>query len=462
MKNSHSPHHKHYHLIGIAGIGMSGIARLLLRRGFGVSGSDLKETKITQELKNLGAQVFIGHDPANIKGADIIIYSSAICRGNPEMQEAQKQRIPLIKRAEALSGLMEDEVVVTVTGSHGKTTTASLVSYLLLQAGFSPTIAVGGILRNIDTNACLGDGKFFVAEADESDGSFLYYRPKYSIITNIDYEHLDYYGEFKNTLAAFKKFLTNTRADGCVFACSDDMNLREMIKDYKNRYLLFGLKDGAEIYPKAIEIKELSSQFDCFYQDKFLDRFYLALGGEHNISNALSVIALGLELGIDLKVIKDTLAGYKGAKRRLEVKFSDKGYLLVDDYAHHPTEIKATLAALKNLKSNRLIAIFQPHRYTRTKLLSGEFGKSFDLADYIIVTDIYPAGEEPQAGIDGRLIYDKIKERSPQKQIHFLPKEEIAAHVLENIRPHDLLVTLGAGDIVKTCDELAQMLQRKD
>lgn len=461
MKNSH-PLIKHYHLIGIGGIGMSGIAQLLLRRGLKVSGSDLKETRITQDLKKLGAQVFIGHNPANIKGADIIIHSSAICRDNPEMQEAKRQLIPLIRRAEALAGLMEDETVITVTGSHGKTTTASLVSYLLLQAGFSPTIAVGGILRNIDTNAYLGEGKFFVAEADESDGSFLYYRPRYSIITNIDYEHLDYYREFKNALAAFEAFLNNTRDDGCVFACSDDMNLKKIIKNYKNKYVFFGLKEGAQIYPKDVEMKGLSSQFNCFYKDKFVDRFYLALGGEHNISNALSVIALGLELGIDLKVIKDTLAGYKGVKRRLEIKFSDRDYLLVDDYAHHPTEIKATLATLKNLKKNRLIAVFQPHRYTRTKLLLDEFGKSFDLADYIIVTDIYPAGEEPLPGINARLIYDKIKERSPQKQVHFLPREEIAAHVLENIRPHDLLVTLGAGDIVKTCDELAQTLKRED
>jgi UDP-N-acetylmuramate--alanine ligase len=246
-----------------------------------------------------------------------------------------------------------------------------------------------------------------------------------------------------------------------VFASSDDANLKDILKNYKNKYVLFGLEAGAHIYPKDIQIKGLSSEFDCFYKNKFIDRFYLALGGRHNISNALSVIALGLELGIDLKFIKDTLKYYKGTKRRLEIKFEDKDYLLIDDYAHHPTEIKATLSALKNLKFNRLIAVFQPHRYTRTKLLSDEFGKSFDLADYIIVTDIYPAGEQPQEGVSGELIYDKIKERAPSKQIYFLPKEEIAAHILKIIKPHDLLVTLGAGDIVKICDELVEKFKRK-
>lgn len=452
---------RHYHLIGIGGIGMSGIAQLLLRQGLEVSGSDLKENKMTRELKELDADIFIGHNPLNIKGADLIVYSSAIGIDNPEIKEAKRRGIPLIKRAEALALLMQDETVITVTGSHGKTTTASLASYLLLEAGFSPTVAVGGVLRNIDTNACLGTGEFFVAEADESDGSFLYYRPKYSIITNIDYEHLDYYKDFRNEIAAFTEFINNTKENGCVFASGDDINLKGIFKNYKNKYVLFGLKDGAHIYPKNIQIKGLSSEFDCFYKNKLIDRFYLALGGEHNISNALAVIALGLELGIDLKFIKDTLKYYKGAGRRLEIKFDDKGYLLVDDYAHHPTEIKATLAALKGLKFNRLIAVFQPHRYTRTKLLSGEFGKSFDLADYIIVTDIYPAGERPQEGISGKLIYDKIKERLPDRQIYFLPKEEIAAHILGIIKPHDLLITLGAGDIVKICDELVEKFKGK-
>jgi len=451
----------HYHLVGIGGIGMSGIAQLLLCSGKRVSGSDIKESRITQELTRLGAKVFIGHDGSNILGADFIVYSSAIKDDNPEMIEAKKHGIPLLKRAQALAELMKDKIVITVTGSHGKTTTASLVSYLLLEAGLLPTVAIGGVLRNIDTNACLGQGKFFVAEADESDGSFLYYRPNYSIITNIDHEHLDYYKKFENALAAYKEFLNKTDEAGCVFCCGDDQNLKSILKDYKNRFVLFGLKESADIYPKNIQMEGLTSQFDCFYKNKFIERFNLSLAGLHNISNALSVIALGLELKIGLVVIKKILGNYKGAKRRLEVKFKDENYMVLDDYAHHPTEIKATLSAACNLRYNRVIAVFQPHRYSRTKLLLDDFGGSFDLADYILVTDIYSAGESSLEGLTGRSLCDKIKELSPDKQVYFLTKQEIVPHILKIIKPKDLIITLGAGDITKTSDELVEVLKRQ-
>lgn len=452
---------KHYHLIGIGGIGMCGIAQLLLREGLKVSGSDLKDSVITQELQKLGAQIFIGHSSMNIKGATSVIYSSAIKEDNPEIAEARRMRIPLLKRAQALADLMKDKTVITVTGSHGKTTTTSLAAYLLLEAGLCPSVAIGGILRNIDTNACLGSGEFFVAEADESDGSFLYYQPEYSIITNIDREHLDYYKDFESEVDAFRQFLNKTSESGCVFCCDDDMNLRRILADYKNRFVLFGLSASAHIYPKNIQLKGLASAFDCFYRNRFIDRFHLNLGGLHNISNALSVIALGTELGIGLKFIKKTLSEYKGAKRRLEIKFSDKKYLVVDDYAHHPTEIKATLLAAKNLKQNRIIAVFQPHRYSRTKLLLDEFGAGFDSADYVIITDIYAASESPIDGVNAMLVLGRIKERFPQKEVVYLPKEEVPQHVLGIIRPGDLVITLGAGDIVKVNDELVERLKKQ-
>jgi UDP-N-acetylmuramate--alanine ligase len=451
----------HYHLIGIGGIGMSGIAQLLLRSGQKVSGSDLKESRIIQELKNLGAEVFIGHNQENIKQADWIIYSSAIKEDNPEIVKARILGIPLIKRAEAIVRLMKDKTVITVSGSHGKTTTTSLVSYLLMEAGLLPTVAIGGILRNLDTNACLGNGKFFVAEADESDGTFLYYRPQYSIITNIDHEHLDYYKDFEKEVAAFREFLNRTKDGGCVFGCDDDAVLKNILKDYKNRYVLFGLTENADIYPKNIELKGLSSEFDCFYKNKFIGRFVLSLGGRHNISNALSVIALGIDLGIDLKFIKKTLSNYKGAKRRLEIKLNENNLMVIDDYAHHPTEIRATLLAVKNLKYNRIIAVFQPHRYTRTKLLLNEFGKSFELADYVIVTDIYAAGEVAIEGVNAAAVCGQIKKYAPDKLVEFLPKEKIIAHILDIIKPRDLVITLGAGDIAKINDELVEELTRQ-
>jgi len=438
---------------------MSGIAHLLLGCGKIVSGSDLKESAIIKDLRAKGATVYLGHEPRNIEGASVVIYSSAIKEDNPEVVEAKRKGIPLLKRAEALAQLMQDKTVITVTGSHGKTTTTSLISYLLMEAGLFPTAAIGGILRNIGANACLGKGEFFVAEADESDGSFLFYRPTYSIITNIDREHLDYYRDLNKEVEAFREFINKTKDNGCVFCCADDQNIRKIIKGYKGKHIFFGLSPAADIYPEKIKLSGLTSEFDCFYKGKLLDRFYLALGGEHNISNALSVIALGLELGIDKNIIKKTLREYKGAKRRLEIKFEDGNYLLIDDYAHHPTEIKATLSAAAQLNRKRIIAIFQPHRYSRTNILLDEFGKSFGLADYTVVTDIYPASEPPIEGIDARLVSERIKKNNPDKKIVYMPKDEIVGHILGVLSPGDLVITLGAGDIVKICDELAQRLK---
>ena len=457
----------HYHLIGIGGIGMSCIGTLLLSRGVQVSGSDIKEGKVTLDLARAGARIFIGHNRRNIAGADIIVYSSAITQDNPEIAEAKKAGIPLIKRAEALAWLMQDKLVITVAGSHGKTTTTSLVSYMLLEAGLEPTVAIGGILRNIDTNAFPGGGDFFVAEADESDGSFLCYHPTYSIVTNIDREHLDYYRSFDEEIKAFKEFLYHTAAGGCVFFCGDDANLVNMQKGYPERSVLFGFDKGCHIYAMNIQLQGLSSEFDCYYRHRGSDplrmkpgligRFSLSLGGMHNISNALSVVGLGLELGINRLIIQKILAQYKGVGRRIEVKYSGRDLTIIDDYAHHPTEIKATLAAVKNMPCQRMIAVFQPHRYTRTKLLLDEFAGCFDAADYLIITDIYAAGELPIEGVHARSIYDKLIERfGTKKEIYYMPKNEIVGNLINVIAPGDIVIILGAGDIVKICDELVE------
>ena len=450
---------KYYHFIGIGGIGMSGIAQLLLKSGFMVSGSDLKENRITQELTRLGAKVFINHSASNITKQDIVVYSSAIKDDNSEICQAKILGLPLLRRAEVLASLMRQKTAITVAGSHGKTTTTSLISYMLIKAGLCPTVAIGGVLKNIDTNACLGNGKFFVAEADESDGSFLYYEPDYSIITNIDREHLDYYHNFDNELQAFKSFINRTRDAGCVFACSDDANLVKLFTDYKGKHLFFGIDNPKDIYAKNISFTDLSSDFDCFFKEKFVFRFHLALGGKHNISNALAVIGLGLELGIELEHIRRSLEEYKGAGRRLDVKFRNEQYLVIDDYAHHPTEIKATLSAIMNLKAKRKIVIFQPHRYSRTQLLLDEFAGSFNQADYLIITDIYAASEQPIDGVNAQALLKKIKERSANKEVIYLPKEEIVQHIKKIISPGDLVITLGAGDILKVSDALAEELK---
>jgi len=450
---------KYYHFVGIGGIGMSGIAHLLLKRGLRVSGSDLKENRVTEELKRLGAEIFIGHRQENIKDQEVVVYSSAIRQDNPEMLQAKGLNIPMIKRAEALAELMREKTAITIAGSHGKTTTTALISYMLIEAGLCPTVAIGGILKNIDTNACLGSGEFFVAEADESDGSFLNYTPKYSVITNIDYEHMDYYHNFENELSAFKEFIRRTRKDGCIFACFDDAHLPGLLRDYSGRYLSFGINQAADIYAKNILLNNLTSDFDCFFKNKFIARFHLALGGTHNISNSLAVIGLGLELGIDIGYIRRTLEGYKGAGRRLEIKFRNDKYLVIDDYAHHPTEIKATLEAATHLNARRKIAIFQPHRYSRTQLLLNELASAFNQADYLIVTDIYAASEQAIPGIDAQTLLKKIQDHGNGKTVLYLPKEKIVEQIKKVILPGDLVITLGAGDIQKVSDALAEELK---
>jgi len=437
---------------------MSGIAQLLLKSGFRVSGSDLKENRVTQQLEGLGAKIFLGHNAQNITSQDVVVYSSAIGQDNCELRQARSLGIPGIKRAEALAELMREKTGITIAGSHGKTTVTSLISFMLMEAGLCPTVAIGGILNNINTNACLGSGELFVAEADESDGSFLNYEPKYSIITNIDQEHLDYYHNFDNELDAFRLFIKRTQAEGCVFACSDDVNLLKVMRAYEGKHIFFGLGALADICAQNIVFGQLLSDFDCYLKDKFIWRFRLALGGRHNISNALPVIGLGLELGIDLKLIRGSLERYKGVGRRLEVKFQSDKYLVIDDYAHHPTEIKATLAAVANLKVKRKIVVFQPHRYTRTRLLLNDFAKSFAQADYLIITDIYASSEQPIEGINALGLLNKIKEFDSSKQVLYLAQEDILPHILGMIRGDDLVMTLGAGDIVRISDALAQEL----
>jgi UDP-N-acetylmuramate--alanine ligase len=449
---------KYYHFIGIGGIGMSGIAQLLLESGCRVSGSDLKENRITQQLAKQGAMIFLGHSAANINGQDVVVCSSAIAQDNPEIEQAKTLGIPLIKRAEALAELMRTKIAITVAGSHGKTTTTSLVSYMLMEAGLCPTVAIGGILNNIQTNACLGSGNFFVAEADESDGSFLNYTPQYSIITNIDREHLDYYHDFERELEAFRQFIKRTKAGGLVFACADDPHLLKLVNDSGVERVFFGFSDQADIQAKNIYFEGLSSDFDCYDGTKFIGRFHLALGGRHNISNALAVIGLGCKLGIDLKYIRTCLSGYKGAGRRLEIKFRNDKYLVIDDYAHHPSEIKATLNAISNLQVKRRIVIFQPHRYSRTQLLLDDFAVSFMQADELIITDIYAASEKPIEGVDAQQLIEKVKKQDPKKIVKYLPKEEILDYISGIIQEGDLVITLGAGDIVKVSDALAKKL----
>lgn len=444
---------KHYHLIGIGGIGMAALASLLLDKGHKVSGSDVKETDLTVFLKKKGARVFIGHHVENIQGASCIVYSSAIRVTNPEMIGAAGAHVPVLKRAELLAELVNQEIGITVAGAHGKTTTTSMVSHLLLQAGLKPTTAVGGIINSATAyNANLGTGTYFVAEADESDGTFLYFKPMYSIITNIDFEHVDFYKNWDNIIAAYRKFIQRTNPEGCLIVCGEDPRLKQLAGEEKVPTLTYGLQPGFDVYAQDIVLAGYSSRFKCYYRDEFLGELRLTVPGRHNVLNALAAVALGLRLNISFATIAEALKTFSGVKRRFQLKGDFNDIMVVDDYAHHPTEIVATLNAAKSFGKKRIVVVFQPHRYSRTKLLMDEFVKSLELSDYLILTDVYAASEKPSEGADVHELYRKVRERYDSKAI-YLPRADILPHLMETVRPGDLVVTLGAGDITQLSDQ---------
>ena len=437
---------------------MSGIAQLLLARGKRVSGSDLKDSDLIEKLRNLGAEVFIGHSPSNIKDVDLVIYTSAIKQDNPELVAAHSAGIVVINRAEALAALANQKRAIAVTGAHGKTTTASLIAHMLVKCKLKPTVCVGGELFSLNGNAFLGDGHFFVLEADESDGSFLNLNPLYSVVTNIDREHLDYYRDLAHITETFRKFISNTRNEGCIFFCQDDLTLAKVVSSLNRRAFSFGLSQKACIFAKEIELQESLSKFNCVYQNRNLGRVILKIPGRHNISNALGAIAVGLEMGFDFKSIQEALSSYTGVRRRLQLKLKEKDVLIFDDYAHHPTEIKATLQALKNFKHKRLVAVFQPHRYTRTKFLIEDFGNCFKDVDHLVVTDIYSASEPPIEGVSARNICQKARQ-AKIKDVLFLSKGDILEHLLKKIEPGDLVAIMGAGDITRIADALVEKIK---
>jgi UDP-N-acetylmuramate--alanine ligase len=451
---------KHIHLVGIGGVGMSAIATLLIKEGFTVSGSDVKENQIIRGLKQAGANVFIGHDKKNVvQTVDTLVYSSAIRQDNPELVEAANRRLDIFRRAQMLYRLMQGKKTITVTGAHGKTTTASLIAFILYQAGLKPTAAIGGLIRNFAINAWLGEGDYFVAEADESDGSFLNYRPKFSVITNIDKEHLDYYGNFKELLNAFSKFMERLEDSGLLIVNSSDNNLLKLAKKSGKRFITFGFDRRADIRAEDIKILATGSEFNCFLKGEKLGSVICPLLGEHNILNCLAAIMLALELNIDFKIIKEAIRGFQGTKRRQEIKLDKPNLLVFDDYAHHPTEIMATLKAIKDSsvspQRKKIIAVFQPHRYSRTKLLLREFSRAFAAVDHLIIMDIYAASEEPIKGIDAQLLYRKIK-KIKKNGVYYLSRPEIVQHILNNLSGNDVVVFLGAGDITKLSDEFSE------
>lgn len=441
------------HFVGIGGIGMSGIAEVLLNLGFAVSGSDLRKTDTTARLTELGATVFYGHQGENVQDADVVVVSSAVRPDNPEVQKARELFVPVIQRAEMLAELMRMKYSVAVAGAHGKTTTTSLVSTILGHAGLDPTCVIGGKLNSLGSNAKLGDGKYLVAEADESDGTFLLLFPTIAVTTNIDLEHLDFYKDINEIKSAFLAFLNKVPFYGLDIICIDNANIQSLIPDLKRRYMTYGLSKQADLRAENIMYKGFSTTFAVIYKGGELGRIELSLPGIHNVVNALAAIGAAIELNVPFSKIQGALKGFSGIHRRLEVKW-DGGIKLIDDYGHHPTEIRATLGAIRQMWNGRIIVVFQPHRYTRTKALMDEFVTSFNEADVLVVTDVYAASEEKIEGVSGEILAEKIHTSGHKSVVFARDKEEAAEKVLAVAREGDVVITLGAGDINKISERL--------
>lgn len=447
------------HFVGIGGIGMSGIAEVLLNMGYKISGSDIKGSKLTDRLSQMGATIYPpGHNARYVKECDVVVVSSAIKDNNPEVLEAIRRSTPVIPRAEMLAELMRMKYGIAVAGSHGKTTTTSIIATLLSRAGLDPTIVIGGRVNSFGTNAKLGKGNLLVAETDESDGTFLKLSPIIALVTNIDREHLNFYGEIENLKETFLEFMNNVPFYGAAVICSEDRNIQSLLPRLKRRFITYGLGSNAHFQVDNISFQGFSSTFDVIYEGKRLGRTRLKIPGIHNVLNSLASIAATMELGIDFPIICEALEEFSGVERRFQVLGRVNGITVVDDYGHHPTEIKATLEAARKGWEGRIIGVFQPHRYTRTQDLFKDFFTAFDDTDLLIMTDIYSAGEEKIEGISGEILAKGIKEDGHRNVVFLKNKEEIVDNLLRIVKPKDLVITLGAGDIWKIAEGLFRAL----
>ncbi|HET7318780.1 MAG TPA: UDP-N-acetylmuramate--L-alanine ligase [Nitrospirota bacterium] len=450
---------KHIHFVGIGGIGMSGIAEVLLNLGYRVSGSDMKESDTTERLRRLGGEIAIGHRAENVTTPHVVVISSAVKNDNVEVVAAREKQVPVIPRAEMLAELMRLKYGVAIAGAHGKTTTTSMVATVLAAGGIDPTVVIGGKLNSLGTNAKLGQGEFLVAEADESDGSFLKLSPTVAVVTTIDAEHLDYYRDIDEIKEAFLTFINKVPFYGVSILCLDQPHIQALIPKVEKRYQTYGMSTQADYQARDLSLRALGSTFRVMYHAEDLGHFELSVPGVHNICNGLAAIAVARELDIDLEVIRKALRAFSGVQRRFQIKGEAGGIIVVDDYGHHPTEVRATLAAAARGLERRVVVVFQPHRYTRTQHLLKEFFTAFNQADKLIIMDIYAAGEKPIPGISGQALYEGIK-KFGHKDVTFIPeREKIVEHLLGVLRRGDLMITLGAGDVWKIGEEVVKRLE---
>jgi UDP-N-acetylmuramate--alanine ligase len=449
---------KKVHFVGIGGIGMSGIAEILLNQGFEVSGSDLQRSDITDRLEQLGVKIFEGHSEKNLDEADVLVYSSAVNIENPEVQSAIERKIPIIKRAEMLAEVMKMKYGIGIAGTHGKTTTTSMVGLTLTEGGLDPTIIVGGKLSSLGgTNARLGNGEFIVVEADEFDRTFLKLTPTIAALTTLESEHLDTYKDLNDIKSAFIEFSNKVPFYGFVVLCMDEPALQDIIPQINKKVITYGLTTQADVRAVDITYEKFSSSYTVKIFNKEPGRIKLNVPGVHNIKNSLVAVCIATELGIDFEIIKRALEKFTGVYRRFEVKYN-KEILLIDDYAHHPTETSATLAAVRSGWDRRLVAVFQPHLFTRTRDFYLEFGRSFLNSDVFICTDIYPAREKPIEGITGELIVNAAKKFGHKNAIYIKDKNQIPQTLYERKQDDDIIITMGAGDIYKFGEKFMQML----
>jgi len=445
------------HFVGIGGIGMSGIAEVLLNLNYQVSGSDLKTSELTRRLEQLGGTIYIGHASENVADAQVVVTSTAVSADNPEVVEAQRLHVPVIPRAEMLAELMRMKYGIAIAGTHGKTTTTSMVATLLSHGGIDPTAVVGGRLNALGSNAKLGQGQFMVVEADESDGSFLKLSPTIAVVTNIDVDHLDYYSGLDEIQAVFIDFINKIPFYGLAVLCLDDSNIQTILPQVEKRYTTYGLTPQADYRATDIQYSSGGTDFQVSYRNQDLGRMRIEMPGEHNVLNALASLVVARELEIEVESIRQGFAAFAGVQRRFQIKH-DAEVMVVDDYGHHPVEIKATLAAARSGWERRIVAVFQPHRYSRTKELFDDFVTAFFQADCLIVMDVYAAGEEKLEGVDSAMLVQSIAEHG-HRNVHYCND---AHHVLTRLKelmlPGDMVLTFGAGSVWQVGEQLIETL----
>ncbi len=452
-------HAAQVHFVGIGGIGMSGIAEVLINLGYRISGSDLKESETTRRLARLGARLEIGHRAENLVTADVVVISSAVRWDNPEVVAARARKIPVIPRAEMLAELMRLKYAVAVAGSHGKTTTTSMVATVMNAAGLDPTAVVGGKVNVLGSNAKLGKSDLMVVEADESDGSFLKLHPSIAVVTNIDPEHLDHFGSLDALRNAFVEFCNRVPFYGLNVLCLDHPNVQALLPHVGKRVVTYGTSHTADYRLEGVTLDGFSTRFHAFRREEALGEFTVRMVGAHNALNALAVIAVAEEMEIPLPVVRTALAEFAGVQRRFTVRGEARGIMVVDDYGHHPAEVMATLAGARQAFGRRLVVVFQPHRYTRTRDLLSEFATAFNDADALVVLGIYAASEDPIPGISGDALAQAIRSHGHRDVTYVERRADAAAALLPRLREGDLVLTLGAGDVTQVGPELLQLLE---